>query len=191
MLRNEKCDFVTRSVVTPSNLCEVSRCDEKGCFATRRVTSSREALFKTFEKCDFVTISVALRREGLLRNEKCDFVTRSVVTSLDPSVGYADSSRWLCQHFSQALPALPAVSLRRSSQMFFAFSPVSPDLLAASLRRTSRHVPCHFSSHLFTALFGMFLATSRRFHLLFSQAPPALLVGSSDKVLLKIAYLDR
>jgi hypothetical protein len=117
----------------------------------------------------------------LLCNEKSDFVTISVVTSLDPSVGLADSYRWLCQHFSQALPALPAVSLRRTSQMFFAFSPVSPALLAASSRRTSQ-MSLAFPT-VSPSLLGMFLATSRRFHLLFSQAPPALLVGSADSSL--------
>ena len=141
----------------------MSLCDEKGCFATRRVTSSREALFKTFEKCDFVTISVALRREGLLRNEKCDFVTRSVVTSLDPSVGYADSSRGLfkplfstdfVRHFSRHVPAALLkcfVSFRRLCRHF---SQASPALLAGSAcssRRTSSvtsrgFIPPHFSN---------------------------------------------
>jgi hypothetical protein len=118
---------------------EVSLRDGKCCFATRRVTPSREALFKTFEKCDFVTISVALRREGLLRNEKSDFVTRSVVTSLDPSVGYADSSRRFHLHFSNAL-CLPAASYHRTSQMFIAFpadfSPSLPAGCAGTSRRT-------------------------------------------------------
>ena len=124
--------------------------DEKGCFATRRVTSSREALFKTFEKCDFVTISVALRREGLLRNEKCDFVTRSVVTSLDPSVGYADSSRGLFKPlFSAYSLPLFAASLRRTSQMFFVFP---RHVNSRASRRLCLHFPRFFKPHFSSAL---------------------------------------
>ena len=137
----------------------MSLCDEKGCFATRRVTSSREALFKTFEKCDFVTISVALRREGLLCNEKSDFVTISVVTpsnlrevslrdgkccfatrrvtsSREVVVKYLKPSRRLCRHFSQASPALPAVfqtallaGFTGTSQMLCVLPSASPTLL--------------------------------------------------------------
>ena len=96
LLRNEKCDSVTRRVVTPSNLREVSLRDGKCCFATRRVTSSREVVVK-----------------------------------------YLKPSRRLCRHFSQALPALLdglcpsllAARSRRSSQVYFAFSQVSPALL--------------------------------------------------------------
>ena len=171
MLRNEKSDFVTRRVVTPSNLREVSLRDGKCCFATRRVTSSREVVVK-----------------------------------------YLKPSRRLCRHFSQALPALLdglcpsllAARSRRSSQVYFAFSQVSPALLKCFVPSRGFFSP-HFSNvyslpavfqtalldGLCPSLLGMFLATSRRFHLLFSQAPPALLVGSSDKVLLKITYLDR
>jgi len=89
---------------------EVSRCDEKGCFATRSV------------RC---VGSVATRREVLLSNDKSDFVTISVVTSLDPPVGSADSSRSV---YAALLDGL------------------SPSLLAASFRRTSRQFHRHFSN---------------------------------------------
>ena len=82
--------------------------------------------------------SVATRREVLLRNEKSDFVTRSVALRREEVVKYL-------KIFSLALPALLAACLSRSSrrtwsvtsrgifrgtsQMFIAFSTVSPALL--------------------------------------------------------------
>ncbi len=112
------------------------------------------------EKCDFVTRSVATRREVLLRNEKSDSVTRSVVTSLDPSVGSADSSRSVYAALLDGLrPSLPAVSLRRTSQMLCALPSASPTLLDG------------------------FTVTSRRLYLLFPLALPALLDGLSPSLL--------
>ena len=90
--------------------------DGKCCYATRSV------------RC---VGSVATRREGLLRNDKCDFVTISVVTSLDHSVGSADTSRRFHRHFSPVSPALLKcfVSFRRLCRHF---SQASPALLAGS-----------------------------------------------------------
>ena len=96
----------------------------------------------------------------LLRNEKSDSVTRSVVTSLDPSVGSADSSRSVYAALLDGLrPSLPAVSLRRTSQMLCALPSASPTLLDG------------------------FTVTSRRLYLLFPLALPALLDGLSPSLL--------
>ena len=143
-------------------------------------------MFKTFEKCDFVTISVALRREVLLRNEKSDSVTISVVTSIK-------SFRRLCRHFSRhdpvalldgLCPSLIAARSRRTSQMLCALPSASPTLLAGfacSSRRTSSvtsrgFIPPHFSN-VFRLLVGS-ADTSRRLCRLFSQALPALPAAS-------------
>ena len=96
----------------------------------------------------------------MLRNDKCDFVTISVVTSIK-------SFRRLCRLFSQVSPALldglrpslPAVSLRRTSQMLCALPSASPTLLDG------------------------FTVTSRRLYLLFPLALPALLDGLSPSLL--------
>jgi len=137
------------------------------------------------EKCDFVTRSVATRREVLLRNEKSDSVTRSVVTSLDPSVGSADSSRSVYAALLDGLrPSLPAVSLRRTSQMLCALPSASPTLLAGFActsrgfsNRTSRRFHRHFSN--VYSLIGGSVAT-------FSPFPPswniAAFNSASDKV---------
>ena len=141
----------------------------------------------------------------MLRNDKCDFVTISVVTSIK-------SFRRLCRLFSQVSPALldglcpslPAVSLRRTSQMLYALpsaSPtlldgftvtsrrlyllfplalpalldgLSPSLLAVSLRRTSQML-CAFSRFSNRTSRRTWSATSRRFHRHFSPVSPALL----------------
>ena len=133
MLRNEKSDFVTRRVVTPSNLREVSLRDGKCCFATRRVTSSREVVVK-----------------------------------------YLKPSRRLCRHFSQALPALLdglcpsllAARSRRSSQVYFAFSQVSPALLKCFVPSRGFFSP-HFSN-VYSLPGGLKSATSRRLRRHFS-----------------------
>ena len=135
------------------------------------------------EKCDFVTRSVALRREVLLRNEKSDSVTRSVVTSSKPFpsasptliAGPASTSRGFSNRTSRGTfpplfsnvyslldglrPSLPAVSLRRTSQMLCALPSASPTLLDG------------------------FTVTSRRLYLLFPLALPALLDGLSPSLL--------
>ena len=172
MLRNEKSDFVTRRVVTPSNLREVSLRDGKCCFATRRVTSSREVVVK-----------------------------------------YLKPSRRLCRHFSQALPALLdglcpsllAARSRRSSQVYFAFSQVSPALLKCFVPSRGFFSP-HFSN-VYSLLAG-FACTSRRTLVRhFPPVSPALLDGLGPslpavfqtalpdgfavKVISKFAYLDR
>ena len=97
--------------------------------------------------------SVATRREGLLRNDKCDFVTISVVTSLDHSVGFADTSRRFHRHFSARSLPLLAASFRRTSQMLCALPSASPTLLAGFActsrgfsNRTSRQFHRHFSN---------------------------------------------
>ena len=112
--------------------------DGKCCYATRSV------------RC---VGSVATRREGLLRNDKCDFVTISVVTSLDHSVGFADTSRRFHCHFSARSLPLLAASFRRTSQMLCALPSASPTLLAGFAcssrgfsNRTSRRFHRHFSN---------------------------------------------
>ena len=148
----------------------MSRCDEKGCFATRSV------------RC---VGSVATRREGLLRNDKCDFVTISVVTSIK-------SFRRLCRLFSQVSPALLdglcpsllAARSRRTSQMLCALPSASPTLLAGFActsrgfsNRTSRRFHRHFSN--VYSLIGGSVAT-------FSPLPPSWNIAAfnsdSDKV---------
>ena len=74
--------------------------------------------------------SVATRREVLLSNDKSDFVTISVVTSLDPPVGSADSSRSVYAALLDGLrPSLPAARSRRTSQMLCALPSALPALL--------------------------------------------------------------
>ena len=76
--------------------------------------------------------SVATRREVLLSNDKSDFVTISVVTSLDPPVGSADSSRSVYAALLDGLsPSLLAVFKPHfSADLVRHFSTVSPSLLA-------------------------------------------------------------
>ena len=179
----------------------MSLCDEKCCFATRRVTSSREALFKTFEKCDFVTISVALRREVLLRNEKSDSVTISVVTSLDHSVGSADSSRRfhllfstdLVRHFPRHDPAALLKCFAPFRRLRRHFSTVSPSLLAG-YTCSSRWLCQHFSTDLVRhfspvspALLKCFVPF-RRLRRLFSTVSPSLLAGFTGTSQMIIAF---
>ena len=143
--------------------------DGKCCYATRSV------------RC---VGSVATRREGLLRNDKCDFVTISVVTSLDHSVGFADTSRRFHCHFSARSLPLLAASFRRTSQMLCALPSASPTLLAGFActsrgfsNRTSRRFHRHFSN--VYSLIGGSVAT-------FSPLPPswniAAFNSASDKV---------
>ena len=125
-----------------------------------------------------VTRSVVTRRKVLLCNEKSDFVTRSVVTSLDPSVGYADTSRRLRLLFSTDLPRhfprYPFAALLKcfspsrrtcpvTSRGLFKplFSAYSLPLFAASYHRTSQMFiafPADFSPSLPAGCAG----TSRR-----------------------------
>ena len=124
-----------------------------------------------------------MRREVLLRNEKSDSVTRSVVTSSKPFpsasptliAGPASTSRGFSNRTSRGTfpplfsnvyslldglrPSLPAVSLRRTSQMLCALPSASPTLLDG------------------------FTVTSRRLYLLFPLALPALLDGLSPSLL--------
>ena len=100
--------------------------------------------------------SVAMRREALLCNEKSDFVTISVVTSLDPPVGSADSSRRLYLLFPLALPILL-------------------DGFTVTSRGT---IPPHFSNALCPSV--GFTDSSRRLCLHFSQVIPALPAGSAS-----------
>ena len=96
----------------------------------------------------------------MLRNEKSDFVTISVVTSLDPPVGSADSSRSVYAALLDGLrPSLPAARSRRTSRMLCALPSASPTLLDG------------------------FTVTSRRLYLLFPLALPALLDGLSPSLL--------
>ena len=122
--------------------------------------------------------SVATRREVLLSNDKSDFVTISVVTSLDPPVGSADSSRSVYAALLDGLrPSLPAARSRRTSQMLCAL-PSAPPTLIAGHASTSRRtlsvtyrgiLPPLFSACFLPLLAASFRRTSRQFHRHFSN----------------------
>ena len=144
----------------------------------------------------------------MLRNEKSDSVTRSVVTSSKPFpsasptliAGPASTSRGFSNRTSRGTfpplfsnvyslldglrPSLPAVSLRRTSQMLCALPSASPTLLAGFActsrgfsNRTSRRFHRHFSN--VYSLIGGSVAT-------FSPLPPSWNIAAfnsdSDKV---------
>ena len=151
MLRNDKCDFVTRSVVNTLNpfrrLCRL--------FSQRLRCTSRRTLVRHFSRYPFAALLkcfVSFRR------------LRRHFSTVSPSLlaGYTCSSRWLCQHFSTDL-------VRH-------FSPVSPALLKCfvSFRRLRRHFSADFSPPLLGGLgpplLDGFTVTSRRFHRHFSNA---------------------
>ena len=135
------------------------------------------------EKCDFVTRSVATRREVLLRNEKSDSVTRSVVTSSKPFpsasptliAGPASTSRGFSNRTSRGtFPPL-------FSNVYSLLDGLSPSLLDGFTVTSRGFIPPHFSNALCPSV--GFADTSRRLRLHFprffkphfSPVSPALL----------------
>ena len=124
------------------------------------------------EKCDFVTRSVATRREVLLRNEKwlrssCCLNTSKPFRRLRRLFSQrlrCTSRRTLVRHFSRHDPAALLGMFLATSRGFS--------------NRTSRGTFPPLFSNVYSLLDG-FTVTSRHVSCHFSQVSPALLAGSA------------